>query len=65
MFKNNEEFDFRPAKWLPHYDSEVLQRVRNIPREEMEVFLGVLQKMQENMERASLQSPETGGAAHI
>lgn len=45
-----------------HVDKELSQ---GIPREEMEVFLGVLQKMQENMERASLQSPETGGAAHI
>ena len=36
MFKNNEEFDFRPARWLPHYDNEVLQRVRSIRREDME-----------------------------
>ena len=33
---NNREFDFRPARWLPRCDSEVLERVRAIPREEME-----------------------------
>lgn len=36
MKKNNAEFDFAPAKWLPSRDPEVLSRVRNIRREEME-----------------------------
>lgn len=36
MRKNNYEFDFKPAKWLPSRDAEVLDRVRNIKREEME-----------------------------
>ncbi|MGI6696263.1 MAG: 6-phosphogluconolactonase [Christensenellales bacterium] len=33
---SNKEFAFKPAPWLPKYDPEVLERVRNIPREEME-----------------------------
>ena len=30
------EFPFQPAEWLPSRDVEMLERVRNIPREEME-----------------------------
>jgi glucosamine-6-phosphate deaminase len=33
---SNKEFRFKPAPWLPQHDPEVLERVRNIPREEME-----------------------------
>lgn len=33
---NKNEFKFKPASWLPQHDPEVLERVRNIPREEME-----------------------------
>jgi len=36
MTKNNNEFDFRPAAWLPKYDNETLARARSIRREEME-----------------------------
>lgn len=36
MAKNNYEFDFQPASWLPSKDVEVLDRVRNIKREDME-----------------------------
>ena len=36
MRKNNYEFDFRPADWLPVHDAETLDRVRNIRREDME-----------------------------
>lgn len=36
MNKNNSEFDFKPATWLPQHDPEVLDRVRNIKREDME-----------------------------
>lgn len=36
MRKNNYEFDFQPAKWLPMCDPEVLDYVRNIKREDME-----------------------------
>lgn len=36
MAKNNYEFDFQPASWLPTRDPEVLDRVRNIKREDME-----------------------------
>ena len=36
MAKNNYEFDFQPASWLPSRDPEVLDRVRNIKREDME-----------------------------
>ncbi|HBR04101.1 MAG TPA: hypothetical protein DD738_16000, partial [Ruminiclostridium sp.] len=32
----NKEFFFRPASWLPSRDVEMLERVRNIKREEME-----------------------------
>ena len=32
--KNN--FEFEPAKWIPFRDKEVLERVRNIKREDME-----------------------------
>lgn len=34
--KEKQEFRFNPAPWLPRYAPEVLERVRNIPREEME-----------------------------
>lgn len=30
------EFDFKPAEWLPSKDVEMLERVRNIKREDME-----------------------------
>ena len=30
------EFDFKPAEWLPSRDVEMLERVRNIKREDME-----------------------------
>ena len=33
MAKNNYEFDFLPAAWLPSRDVEMLDRVRNIKRE--------------------------------
>ena len=36
MAKNNYEFDFQPAPWLPSRDPEVLDYVRNIKREDME-----------------------------
>lgn len=36
MAKNNYEFDFQPAPWLPSKDPEVLDYVRNIKREDME-----------------------------
>jgi 6-phosphogluconolactonase/glucosamine-6-phosphate isomerase/deaminase len=36
MKKNNYEFDFLPAKWLPTRDPEVLDLVRNVKREDME-----------------------------
>ena len=36
MAKNNYEFDFQPASWLPSRDPEVLAYVRNIKREDME-----------------------------
>lgn len=36
MRKNNYEFDFQPASWLPSRDPEVLDYVRNIKREDME-----------------------------
>lgn len=36
MAKNNYEFDFLPAEWLPSRDVEMLDRVRNIKREDME-----------------------------
>ena len=36
MRKNNYEFDFAPAFWLPSRDPEVLDKVRNIKREDME-----------------------------
>ena len=36
MGKNNYEFDFKPASWLPSKDVEMLDRVRNIKREDME-----------------------------
>ena len=36
MAKNNYEFDFQPASWLPSRDIEMLDRVRNIKREDME-----------------------------
>ena len=36
MAKNNNEFDFQPAPWLPSRDVEMLSRVRNIKREDME-----------------------------
>lgn len=36
MAKNNYEFDFQPALWLPTRDPEVLDHVRNIKREDME-----------------------------
>ena len=36
MAKNNYEFDFQPAGWLPSRDVEMLDRVRNIKREDME-----------------------------
>ncbi len=36
MAKNNYEFDFQPASWLPSKDVEMLDRVRNIKREDME-----------------------------
>ncbi len=36
MAKNNYEFDFQPASWLPSKDIEMLDRVRNIKREDME-----------------------------
>lgn len=36
MRKNNYEFDFKPASWLPSRDPEVLDYVRNIKREDME-----------------------------
>ena len=36
MAKNNYEFDFQPAAWLPSRDVEMLDRVRNIKREDME-----------------------------
>ena len=36
MAKNNYEFDFQPASWLPSRDVEMLDRVRNIKREDME-----------------------------
>lgn len=36
MSKNNCEFDFLPAGWLPSNDPEMLERVRNIKREDME-----------------------------
>jgi len=32
----NKEFMFQPAKWLPSRDMEMLERVRNIRREDME-----------------------------
>ena len=31
-----KEFTFGPAEWIPFKDKEVLQRVRNIKREDME-----------------------------
>ena len=31
-----KEFSFKPASWLPSSDVEMLDRVRNIKREEME-----------------------------
>lgn len=36
MRKNNYEFDFSPAEWLPSRDPEILDFVRNIKREDME-----------------------------
>ena len=39
MAKNNYEFDFQPASWLPSRDVEMLDRVRNIKREDMEYVL--------------------------
>ncbi len=36
MRKNNYEFDFAPAFWLPSRDPEVLDKVRNMKREDME-----------------------------
>ena len=33
---NRTLFDFAPADWLPVQDKEVLERCRNIRREEME-----------------------------
>ena len=36
MAKNNYEFNFQPAPWLPSRDMEMLDRVRNIKREDME-----------------------------
>jgi 6-phosphogluconolactonase/glucosamine-6-phosphate isomerase/deaminase len=36
MNKNNSEFDFKPASWLPRHDPQVLDHVRNIRREDME-----------------------------
>lgn len=36
MAKNNYEFDFQPAGWLPSRDIEMLDRVRNVKREDME-----------------------------
>ena len=36
MAKNNYEIDFQPASWLPSKDVEMLDRVRNIKREDME-----------------------------
>lgn len=33
---NQSEFKFSPAPWLPRHAPEVLERVRNIPRSEME-----------------------------
>ena len=30
------EFNFKPAPWLPQFDAETLERVRNIKREDME-----------------------------
>lgn len=36
MIKNNCEFNFKPAVWLPSRDIEMLNRVRNIKREDME-----------------------------
>ena len=33
---SNKEFKFKPAAWLPQHDPEVLERVRNIPRDQME-----------------------------
>jgi len=32
----NKPFQFEPASWIPFKDKDVLERVRNIPREEME-----------------------------
>ncbi|NLC44101.1 MAG: hypothetical protein GX783_07435, partial [Clostridiales bacterium] len=32
----NKEFSFKPAPWLPSRDVEMLERVRNIKREDME-----------------------------
>ena len=34
---NRSVFDFAPAKWLPVQDKAVLERCRNIRREEMEI----------------------------
>lgn len=36
MRKNNYEFNFQPASWLPTREPEVLDFVRNIKREDME-----------------------------
>lgn len=36
MAKNNYEFDFQPASWLPSRNVEILDKVRNIKREDME-----------------------------
>lgn len=36
MAKNNYEFDFQPASWLPSRSVEILDKVRNIKREDME-----------------------------
>ena len=32
----NPEFAYKPATWLPKHDVEMLERVRNIKREDME-----------------------------
>ena len=34
---NRSLFDFSPAAWLPVQDREVLERCRNVRREEMEI----------------------------
>lgn len=32
----SREFNFKPASWLPSRDIKMLERVRNIKREDME-----------------------------